>query len=103
MTNLEILKAARELLSDPKRWTQYRLARDENGNEAEVENGCSFCMLGAIAKVSNVDPYTNYNTVCDVLYDVMPMGLGIGEFNDRSTHAEVLAIMDKAIAKLEAR
>jgi hypothetical protein len=42
----------RELLSDPTRWTQHFLSRDEKGNyvSPESEEACAWCFLGAVYK-----------------------------------------------------
>ena len=89
MTTLEILKAARELLAVPERWTKGALARSQNGddvNPKSSEAAHSFCIVGAIGR-SNID-YDSF----DLAY-----------WNDapERTHAEVLARFDEAIVKLE--
>lgn len=65
METLDVLKGARELLSDPEKWSQ-------EGFYAVTSDGCG---LGAVVAF-NDDPET--------------------------THADVLAALDCAIAKAEA-
>ena len=88
MTTLEILKAARELLAVPERWTKGVSAKDKAGFfiDRKSEAAHSFCIVGAIGR-SNID-YDSF----DLAY-----------WNDapERTHAEVLARFDEAIVKLE--
>ena len=102
MTPLETLKAARDLISDPARWTQGALARDANGNEIDsTDNGAiCWCSFGAIQVytqkkwLTDVDHYLQ--KVCCELFDT-----SAERYNDTHTHAEVLALFDAAIAELE--
>jgi hypothetical protein len=54
MTPLETLKAARQLISDPAKWTQGEFARDVDGNEVKAwsEDATCFCAYGAIQRVT---------------------------------------------------
>jgi hypothetical protein len=57
MTPQEVLIKAAELLeSSPIAWTQNHIARDAEGypEKANSPNVCSWCALGAIAKVQNL-------------------------------------------------
>ena len=101
MTVLEVLKAARELIADESRWTQKTYARDADGNAVDWALTCahSFCMLGAIRHVTgrpigHGPVFAAIERACGVEYVV--------DFNDSHTHAEVLALFDAAIARLEA-
>jgi hypothetical protein len=51
-----LIKAAELLESNPTAWTQRRLARTAEGNVTSPRNpnACSWCALGAIAKVQNL-------------------------------------------------
>lgn len=93
MNTLETLKAARELISDPKRWTQKTSARDSKGRPtfADEEEAVCWCAIGALSHVNR----EKLITCCGVLESVMPVG--IATFNDSHTHEEVLALFDKAI------
>lgn len=101
MTNdqtLQDLNAVRELLAPPGRWTQGGLAKD----------AASFCLRGAMFRVG-FDKDTAYGDSMDrlddmsrVLRGLLPNGHMIG-WNDVPwrTHAEVLVLLDLAIASLQ--
>lgn len=100
MTTLEILKAARELLSTPARWTKLAYARDAGGAAVMPSNANAvcWCIEGSIVKCSGDWSMEWARPIeCDVAADV-------ASFNDResTTHADILAAFDRAIAKLEA-
>jgi len=101
MTPLETLKAARQLISDPAKWTQGEYARDADGNgvRAWSEDATCFCAYGAIqrfteAEDSGVDFFLKKACADKFQLDVVTL-------NDTHTHAEVLALFDAAIAELE--
>jgi hypothetical protein len=102
MTPLETLKAARQLISDPAKWTQGEFARDGDGDAVPVLNPRAhcFCALGAIEKTLGNGAWTESNNaisrVCSRKFDQE-----VGHFNDTHTHPEVLALFDAAIAELE--
>lgn len=95
---LEDLRAVRELIGVPERWTRGAFARAKDGDEVEPDDNeaTCFCLLGAFCVV----------TVTDKRYLAGIQSLGIkdaAEFNDNVTHPEVLALLDKAIAAEERR
>lgn len=97
----DALIAARDLISDPKRWTQGVLARDSNGNNDSVygETACSFCASGALLRVSR-GFFTEAIRALMVADGQDPNDLEaptVPIFNDTHTHAEVLALFDRAI------
>lgn len=98
MTPLEQLKAARELISVPERWTTGFLARNDKGNPRvpKREDATCFCAYGALMRVSGT-------LDADAMGALDKLSGGdMSTFNDTHTHAEVLAAFDKAIASLEA-
>jgi hypothetical protein len=103
---VEILRQARELISDPAHWTQGEYARDADGNFAAVYDPAAvcFCSLGAIAKVMNIsDPdAVSLFEPAEILDDICFAKCGVKAygFNDSHTHAEVLSLFDAAIARL---
>jgi hypothetical protein len=101
MTPLETLKAARQLITDPAKWTQGEAARDHNGKGvlAYGEDAVCFCALGAIRNVVGMDDDA-FDLVFDTFRDKAKVKL-VACFNDTHTHAEVLALFDAAIAELE--
>ena len=101
MTPLETLRAARQLITDPTKWTQEEAARDEAGRGvmAYGEGAVCWCALGAIRNVvgSNDDAF---DLVFDTFRDKAKVKL-VAVYNDTHTHAEVLALFDAAIAELD--
>ena len=99
MTPLETLKAARQLITDPAKWTQGWLARNALGEHADVDSSSAvcFCSIGALCRVGSVAYYGAQRILERNISD----GLSLGWFNDTHTHAEVLALFDAAIAELE--
>ena len=99
MTPTEILKAARELISDEAHWCQGRFACDETGDEAYTTEprACRWCALGAVWAVA---PGTVGIGAAERFLDIAS-GETITDYNDNHTHAEVLAMFDKAIKMSE--
>lgn len=106
MTAAEVLRAARDMISDPKNWTRHQNARDAAGNPvlAWSADAVCWCSYGA---VEAADP--KYSTTCDPddflhsAVDEKCPGLGVAEFNDSAEHADVLAVFDRAIEIAEAQ
>ncbi len=101
MTTIEILKKARELLSNPASWTQNVGARDISGQAVDVmrESAVCFCLAMALVRIT-----------AETCPDGFPEALGFEYWQDahywndapERTHAEVLQRFDEAIARLEA-
>jgi hypothetical protein len=100
---LEVLKAARDKIADPKNWTQGVSARDHNGKYTSPCNydAVSWCASGAVYDVAD----TSYETYHEAIAALAGTPLGavdkVVEINDNSTHAEVLAMFDAAIRRTE--
>jgi hypothetical protein len=105
-TPLEVLRGARELLAYPERWIKGEDAADVIGQPLENgydEGAVCWCLAGALEKVSGrtqdcgVEPA--YQAVDDLIVDAT----NVREWNDapERTHAEVLALLDRAIASAE--
>jgi hypothetical protein len=103
-TPLEVLRGARELISDPERWTQGEYARNA---EHEAVNflspeACRWCLVGALAKASGRDPDDHEPAMACVAHLLRPWSrnvlVAITSFNDESEHAKALALLDEAIA-----
>lgn len=107
-TTLEILVAARALISDPERWTQYRSARRANGNPVcpTSEKAVCFCADGAVRKyfwddVMLLHPAIKFlNSAALLLYGSSPIEINDGYFKIPHTtpHQAILNIYDRAIA-----
>ncbi len=104
MTTLELLKAARARIERPEAWTQGSWARDADGHRcAENAPGAvRWCSLGAIQGPRQVVGDAEA-ALKDTLVD-RGSSVAVSTFNDdpTRTHAEVLDLFDRTIARLEA-
>jgi hypothetical protein len=117
--SLAILRAARELLARPNGWTRRAYARDEANCEVPFNDprACRFCSEGAIMRGAGPIPGIGTgesrkygDRVLETfrfLESIIPPVNGINNlarWNDqrRRSQRQVLALFDKAIAKLEA-
>lgn len=103
-TTLEVLRAARDVIAAPEHWTKGAVARSCQGHRVHVHglSAFCFCTVGAIRRTmgSNYSPHP-----FSALSQCLPGGFkSLPDFNDHpdTTHADVLALFDKAIAKEEA-
>ena len=101
----DVLRATKELLKDPKNWTQGKSARDVNSVPCEPSSpqATCWCLTGAAYKVSaslfNKSNFSeNWLEALHLLQQVVPGGW-IGPWNDAKdrTHAEVLNMIDLAL------
>jgi hypothetical protein len=102
-----ILTLAKSFIDSPKTWTQFEEARDANDRYTSPRNddAVCFCSLGALRRTGIPGGYEyrhalNFLTLgarstSGLIYDT------IHEFNDRSTHEEVMAVWDRAIKHAE--
>lgn len=117
-TTVPVLRAMRDLLSNPDAWTQGVLARDFIGSEIEplADEARCWCLIGAICKVGHVSigyGHPAYDELLDTLRErdeaaqlVIAAEMDIEDlvpvYNDAqdTTHADVLALIDATIARL---
>lgn len=102
MTLIEILTQARDLITNPTRWTTDTLARCENmvSISPSSPDAICWCAAGALWKVGGssihideaVDALTN---ACEVLYNKL-----IDETNDDLGHEAVIAAYNHAIKEI---
>lgn len=103
MSVFKVLQDAREVIADENRWTQNAWARDADGhdiNEHKPEATC-FCLLGALSVAAGAWDSPIYRDAEKVLEKI-----GVerpSTWNDAygRTHAEVIDLLDRAIASLE--
>ena len=116
---LKVLKGARDVLSDPERWTQGALARTASNRPVDVDDheATCFCLFGAIAHVGiglarSSDPtatdIAGSFVAADVVFDAIRemenyTELSVVSWNDNPdrNHAEVVQLLDTAISDLE--
>jgi hypothetical protein len=110
-TPLDILVRGRALISEPRNWIQMNFAKDDNKLVCKVEDprACSFCSLGALARVATVASlafppgsrareqiFENHERAFYVLSNFVLTG-SVGHWNDTHTHDQVLSVWDQAI------
>jgi len=103
-TAVDILTAARDLISDRNRWTTGYLARDANGDRCGVSDGGAscWCAEGAVYRASDALRDGSRRLESEalvILADAVTYPFGsIPAFNDATSHADVLALFDRAIS-----
>ncbi len=103
---LTILKRSRQWLDDPDHWCQGIAAQTKEGRATYNSNGDAhrFCLLGATARFRDLtEPGWKARTRADDWIEKALPGRSknIAYYNDRHKHAEVLALLDRAIALAE--
>lgn len=99
---IALLRRAQGLIDEPNRWTAGVMARDEFGEVVSprcVEARC-FCIIGALEAVAST---CRLSLESELMAD-LPDGFGfVTCFNDdgRTTHADVVALFDRTVARLE--
>lgn len=111
MNALEVLKAARHLLSDPNRWTKRAYARAADGLDIDATSdmAVSFCAIGAMRHVTGSDSIVDNEEYGEAMVALNGAVVWPGKlcrtarFNDHpdTTHEDVLALYDRAIERLE--
>ena len=99
MSALAILRAARETLSDPERWTQHAVARDARGwaTIPESRKAKCWCALWALRRHGTA-PETETSKSFLTTASAQMFGCDPITVNDHRDHAAVLAMYDRAIA-----
>lgn len=100
-----ILRAARDLLSDPTRWGTEHLAVDHEGlsTETHSQHAQCFCAMGAIMRVSK-SGYPEVQAIRALGAQLPARFFGqVAKFNDdfETTHADVLRAFNRAIRATE--
>ena len=108
-TVTKVLIEARELISDPERWSQRGYACDARGQTTmwDSPKAVSWCAFAAIRKAAGAVPENRreHNALVERAQDKLARvigGRGVFWFNTSHTHAEVLAAFDRTIAEGEA-
>lgn len=96
MNTKDVLIQVWELLSDESRWTKTKMARDAAMLVVPYDDPSAvcWCLVGALRKTSTNG--TNFFGAWQKLEDMCGH---IADFNDSHTHAEVIALLDRAIAE----
>lgn len=103
MNTVEVLEAARDLISQPERWTQGVYARSATDVPSDVESmeACKFCSVGAVLRVCGL---ASRDAMSPGQRALVALGgvTHILRFNDKHTHSEVLDAFNKAIGRAKA-
>lgn len=94
----EILKQAKELISDKSKHTTGQYARGLDGWNADPlsPEACKWCSIGAVIKVSGEDNV--FSKSCKYLYYSQGhTNVGVTLLNDTKPHEEVMQMFDRAI------
>jgi hypothetical protein len=100
-----ILEAARDLIKDPKHWTQGHAARDEFGSptESTYSDAVCWCSLGAVNK--SATRFESNERFAAMAMDELDKaaafsnkGTSMVDLNDKTDHATVLLTFSMAIA-----
>jgi hypothetical protein len=110
MKPLEILRDARAKIAEPDAWIKGDLARDIDGNVVEPAgaDACQWCLEGALYAAAGTFPATPFDwdvyAAWSIVRTCAPTD-AVYAFNDalETTHEEVLAVLDCAIARAEGR
>ncbi len=101
---LAVLKAAREWLSDPARWTQRVHFRDADGGlVCDPSNAAQACAEGALVIAAGLGDQESWRPINPArrAFEDAAGGHAAPYVNDRCGYKAVLVAYDKAIAKLE--
>lgn len=108
-TTLELLRTARDVISEPEHWTKGWYFRNADGKELtshlsdQMSQAVSFCSLGAIHQANGGWSGTAPGELAlQATLNARNIALSVPVFNDLSSHEEVLALFDETIARLEA-
>lgn len=103
---VETLKAVRDLISDPDKWTKGALARGEQGKpvNSRASNACRFCLFGAIDRITQNSTYADNiaDEICVTLAQRGYLG-GPVDYNDSPStkHPDILDLVDSTIERLQ--
>ena len=111
METLELLKKARELITDPDCWCKGRYGETEDGKVGKVTAAHRVCAVGALYKALDKEIGCNYEDMLGAKKELLK-DIGSHEneqyrtfpvtvFNDQTSHSEVLELFDTTIERLE--
>lgn len=100
----QILKAVRALIESPDRWTRDAFARDRAGKRIDPRKpfATCFCIIGAWRRAARHAPAHERVSALRALERATPNLLMPETYNDTAEHRDVLALLDRAIASMEA-
>lgn len=103
MHPVDILKKAREILSDSRRWCKHESAVRENGARVDPLSldACRWCATGALCKASGT--YGSLELMDSIELLEAECCVQVVDFNDlpSTTHEDILRVFDQAILSAE--
>jgi hypothetical protein len=102
-TEIAIIRRAREIISDPEKWTTHEGARDACNNPVSAVSKAAvcWCAAGALDRAAAELGYLGgceWGRAAERLCELTPNN-SIVEVNDEEGHAAVLSLFDKALAQ----
>lgn len=111
MKTSEVLRRAKAVIADPEKWTQGAFARGSADAGKSFKDACSLCAVGAVYAITDdlgVGGKKIFQRVLCCLGSALAMSgepphdfAEVIKFNDTHTHAEVMALFDRAIEAAE--
>lgn len=103
---IEVLRGARELISDPERWTRGTLARDKDDCVVRPQSPAAvkWCVVGALYHEcpAGLHPLQVARCIRSALNALSAAtSANPSDVNDNGGHKRVLALCARAIARLE--
>lgn len=97
---IDLLRRTRKRIESPDRWCQGFFGMSKTGKRVipESADAVRWCLMGALMAETGDDMAT-YRRAENALFSIASMAIVL--FNDRHTHAEVLALIDRTIEMLE--
>ena len=100
----DLLIKLKTKIQNPDNWTKYVMSRDATNFPCMPihESACRWCLLGALESIIPYarDPRAAHNILYSRLFSFTPRG-SVSDFNDSSTHEEVMTFLDKVINRVE--
>lgn len=106
MSDIELLKKAKEIISKPENWIQNAFARDADGDIVSSNSPMAtcFCSIGALknAWISGDDTFTKavyYSALDRLNIKTKGVGMTVARYNDQEgrVHADIMKLFDDAI------
>lgn len=109
MTTADVLRAARDLIADPARWSSASQHSQNVDGYGSKQRG-TVCMVGAVAQVTTGNPGASLREIDQPALTALANAVrgkdsfDVEAYNDhpRRTHRAVLAAFDRAIAQVSA-
>ena len=119
MTTRELLRKARSIIEDPKRWCKKTNAADVSGKPCHPSSNRAlrFCLYGAVDRAGTPEGHADivraHTVACNALTDIIGREkyddgfakyTGPAGFNDdpKTTHRDILKLIDRAIEEAPA-